>query len=168
MDIRTEQLQALLKQQELQAKKPASKSEATGDFAAALQQEVALGGATDGTQKAPPPGVQASLASQILLADAENISAASASSMTNEQAYGHASETMDKLESYANILREPRQGNLRDAYATLEDVESYVQTLKQGAEPLLEQNSDLAGLVNELEVLATTERFKFNRGDYLT
>ncbi len=169
MEIRTEQLEALLKQQELQAKKSsAPKNEGGGDFAAALEQEVTLGGATTGIQSAPPPGVQASLANQVLLMDAENISTSESAGLSNSEAYNFASQTMDQLNSYANTLREPGQGNLRDAYSALEQVATQVQTLKQQSQPLLEQNSDLAGLINELEVLATTEKFKFNRGDYLT
>ncbi len=169
MDIRTEQLESLLKQQEFQAKKSsATKSEGAGDFAATLQQEVTLGGAEDGVQTAPAPlGAQASLASQVLLANVEDI-AALEGGMSTEKAYGYASDAMDKFESYANTLREPSQGNLRDAYNTLEDVASHVQTLKTQSGSLLEQNSNLASIINELEVLATTEKFKFNRGDYST
>ncbi len=170
MDIRTEQLQALLKQQELQAKKsPTSKSEGLGDFEATLQQEVTLGGAEKGIQTAPPPpGVQASLANQVLLMDAENISTSGEGGISSAEAFNQASSTMDMLDQYANTLREPRHGNLRDAYTALEDVASHVQTLKHQSGDLLEQNNELAGLVNELEILATTEKFKFNRGDYST
>ncbi len=167
MDIRTEQLDALLKQQEFQAKKSSTaKSEAGEGFAATLEQ-VALGGTEDDVKSIPtPPGAQTSLVGQVLLVDAENISAENA--ITFDKAYEYAADAMDKWESYVNTLRNPREGNLRDAYQTLEDVASHVQTLKQQSEPLLEQNKDLASIVNELDVLTTTEKFKFNRGDYLT
>ncbi len=166
MDIRTEQLEALLKQQEFQAKKSStSKSDAGEGFAATFEQ-AALGGTENDVKTAPtPPGAQASIVGQVLLVDAENISVDSV--MTDEAAYAQASGAIDKWESYVNTLRSPREGNLRDAYTALEDVASHVQTLKQQSAPLLEQNDNLAGIVNELEVLTATEKFKFNRGDYL-
>ncbi len=166
MDIRTEQLEALLKQQEFQAKKSTTATSEAGEGFATTLEQVALGGAENDVKTAPtPPGAQASIVGQVLLVDAENISVDGV--MTDDAAYAEASGVMDKWESYVNTLRNPREGNLRDAYNALEDVASHVQTLKQQSAPLLEQNTNLAGIVNELDILTTTEKFKFNRGDYL-
>ncbi len=167
MDIRTEQLQALLKQQEFQTKKSSSTQNESGEGFAAVLEQASLGGTENDVKATPtPPGAQASLVGQMLLVDAENISVEQ--TMTNDAAYDSAAIAMDKWESYVNTLRTPREGNLRDAYNALEDVASHVQTLKQQSEPLLKQNDNLAGIVNELDILTTTEKFKFNRGDYLT
>ncbi len=170
MDIRTEQLEALLKQQEFQSKKSTTaKTGEVGGFEATLQQEVALGGVENSVQNGQAlTGVQTSLVNQMLIANAENVSAQSADSMTESMAFDYAATTMEMLDNYTKNLREPGQGNLREAYAALDDIASHVQTLKQKSGSLLEQNSDLADIVNELEVLTTTEKFKFNRGDYST
>ena len=167
MEIRTDQIAALLQQQELQAKKSTSgKGEG---FDAALEQQMALGGTeTSGKATMPAPGVQASVINQMLLSGVENISAADSVTLATGKAYDQASGALDMWESYVNVLGSPgNQGTLREADALLQGLESQVTVLKQQSEPLLGQNSNLASLVNELEVMTATERFKFNRGDYL-
>ncbi len=170
MNIRTDNVESLLKQQELQAKKPAAaKSGATEGFGAAFAEQVALGGADNDTQvDASLAGIQPSVVQQLLISGAEN-TAASEENMTTSQAFDRASGALDMWDSYVNVLRTSgTNGNLRDAYSLLEGVDAHVSTLKTEAEPLLKQNPQLASLVNELEVLSTTEKFKFNRGDYTT
>ncbi|MGE4553681.1 MAG: hypothetical protein AB7D57_11245 [Desulfovibrionaceae bacterium] len=70
---------------------------------------------------------------------------------------------LDGFDAYADDLRAPDGSGLKDAYAELEDIEATVADLKQS----VPADSNLGGLVNELDVLAATEKFKFNRGDYL-
>ena len=79
-------------------------------------------------------------------------------------------ENMDTLlaewENYADKLAAGSGGDsLKQAYGVLEHIESGVRQLK---EELPESTTaGLGSLVNELEVMTVTEKFKFNRGDYL-
>jgi len=69
------------------------------------------------------------------------------------------------MEKYANELGD--RGNLRNAYALLEQVGSRVTETKGEFPDMENQSPELAAMLNELDVLATVERFKLNRGDYL-
>lgn len=73
---------------------------------------------------------------------------------------------LNQWDSYALTLAAP-QGDLRSAYGILENMSSELKALKASAPGLTQGNGTLSSLFNELEVLATTETFKFNRGDYL-
>ncbi len=169
MNIHTEQIGALLSQQELQAKKASSTAGSGLDFATTFAKQAVLGDAENGIQStASVPMMQASVVQQMLLNGVD----ANATSQTNTTSTGQALEqaagALDMWESYAQKLRMPgNDGNLRDAYALLEGIESQVSTLKTENNAVLEQNPELASLVNELEIMSTTEKFKFNRGDYL-
>ncbi len=170
MNIQTQNIEALLSQQELQAKKSAAQKNANGtDFAATLAEQAALGDAENSNVQAHlAQGVQANVAQQLLVNGVENLAASSATSPAAEQAFEQASQALNMWDSYAQKLRTPNNdGNLRDAYALLEGIESQVSSLKANNKQSLEQNPDLAGLVNELEIMSTTEKFKFNRGDYI-
>lgn len=166
MDIRTEQVQALLRQQELSTKK-AVPSTGTG-FDAALAQQVGLGGTEKGASTAAPlPGMQSGIIGQMLLAESEKVSSTDPTELVMQQAFEQASGALDMWDAYVQVLGKPgAENNLREAYGLLEGVDNKVAALKQSAQPVLGQNPNLAGIVNELEVLATTEKFKFNRGDY--
>lgn len=81
-------------------------------------------------------------------------------------------ENMDTLlsewENYAGELAaEDSEATLRRAYGVLENIESGVKKLKDQWPDLGQDNPALGSLVNELEVMAVTEKIKFNRGDYL-
>ncbi len=172
MNIQSQNIEALLAQQELQAKKSAAQKNADNDsFAATLAQQAALGDADNNLTQPPiAQGVQANVAQQLLVNGVENITASTAagSSAVMGQALEQASTALDMWDSYAQKLRTPsNDGNLRDAYTLLEGIESQVSSLKANNQQTLEQNPDLAGLVNELEIMSTTEKIKFNRGDYL-
>ena len=164
MNIRTEQVEALLRQQELAAKKTAPTGEG---FGAALAQQVNLAGTEKGTSATvPPPGVQSGIVGQMLLAETEK-TAADPVEAVMQQAMSQASGALDMWDSYISALGKPGADNsLRDAYALLQGVDTEVSALKQNAQPVLGQNPNLAGIINELEVLTATEKFKFNRGDY--
>lgn len=70
------------------------------------------------------------------------------------------------MESYASQLRSNSTESLRDAYAVLHNMSESIAQLKSDSSGL-NKSPELAALVNELDVLTTTEMFKFNRGDYL-
>lgn len=93
-----------------------------------------------------------------------------------EQSSGFESKAMDTLdnllsrwENYAHQLTAQPQG-LRQANGILEDISTEIGALK--ANWPQEQGSpqpgpELRNMLDELEVMAVTERIKFNRGDYI-
>ncbi len=170
MNIRTKQIDTILLQQDIQAKKSSvQKSDETQGFAGTLAKQSSVEGTESNIQNSIPVSpVQTSVVQQMLVSDAENFAATNASANATHPALEQASGTLDLWESYAQILRVPEDGeSLRDAYALLEGIETQVSTLKKDNKLSLEQNPDLASLVNELEVMSTTEKIKFNRGDYM-
>lgn len=170
MKIRTEQLDSLFKQQELLAKKPAGSSQQ--GFGATLAQELGIteGAKTPGTL--PLPGSQNAVVGQMLLGATEN-TAAPATDMEAvlQQTLQQASGALDTWDSYVGTLQQANkpgaQATLRDAYGLLQGLDGQIAALKQGAQPVLGQNPGLADIVQELDVMAATEKFKFNRGDYV-
>ena len=76
---------------------------------------------------------------------------------------GQVESILDKWDSYAATLAGPQAG-LKSAYGTLDEITKDVANLKEG-QPNLDPG--LRSIVDELETLATTEQFKFNRGDYV-
>lgn len=170
MNIRTEQLDALFKQQELLAKKPTGPGKE--DFGATLAQELGLAPGTKNSSKVPLPGAQNAVIGQMLLGATEN-TAASETDMeaAMQQALQQASGALDTWEAYAGTLGQAgkagTQASLRDAYGLLQGLDSQVAALKQGSQALLGQNPGLASIVQELDVMTATEKFKFNRGDYV-
>lgn len=167
MNIRTEQLNALFKQQELLAQKPASTGKQ--DFGAALAQELGLDSGTKKPGATPLPGSQANVIGQMLLGSTEKSSAPETEmEVVMQQALEQASGALDTWESYVGALGQSgTQGSLREAYSYLQGLDQQVAALKQGAQPVQGKNPGLDSLVQELDVMTTTEKFKFNRGDYV-
>ncbi len=71
------------------------------------------------------------------------------------------------LEAYAATLGANGQANLRTANEQLDSMTGKLAALKAAFPGMQEEMPEIAAMVNELDVLATTERFKFNSGDYL-
>jgi len=165
MKVRVEQLKALL-QQEQAVPKAQPKGEG---FEAMLAQELRQsGGGTQGVLP-PPPGTQAGVVSQMLL-EAASGQAESVDPFEDalRQSFQQASGLLDSVNAYVDALSaRGADGNLKAIYPLLEGLERQMGVLKQGAAPLEAKHAGLASLINELEVLTTTEKFKFNRGDYI-
>ena len=162
MKVRMDELHALLQQEQV-AQKAQSKGEG---FEALLAKELRQpGGGAQGTQP-PPPGAQAGVIGQMLLEQhTESVDPFEDALL---QSFQQASGLLDSLNAYMNALSaRGADGNLKAIYPLLEDLEQQMGTLKQGATPLEAKHAGLASLINELEVLTTTEKFKFNRGDYI-
>ncbi len=168
MEINTEQLEALLRQQEQQATTACRQTGRSGGFDAILAQQ--LGGAEQTNVAGgllPPGAAQAGLISQMLLNGAEQSQAADPDAEILQEAFTQASGTLDLWDSYAKTLGSSADGgSLRDAYALLEGIDSQVAQLKQGTAGVRGKNPGFDSLLNELEVMTATEKFKFNRGDY--
>lgn len=162
MKIQTDQLTALRQTME-QSKGTQESSDA---FAALLAKETGTTDAAKSTGLVAPP--LSSLAG-IDLASLQSVGSADAAGEINEQERA-AMENMDSLlsewENYADKLAAGSgSDSLKQAYGVLEHIESGVRQLK---EDLPESSSSgLGSLVNELEVMTVTEKFKFNRGDYI-
>ncbi|MCH5276624.1 MAG: hypothetical protein J1E80_02190 [Desulfovibrionaceae bacterium] len=74
---------------------------------------------------------------------------------------------LDGLDSYAAGLGDPSSDGLRRAWSALESLDGTIAGMRQDLGKLSQPNAELESMLNELEVLAATEKFKFNRGDYL-
>ncbi len=170
MNIRTQNVEALLLQQELLAKKTsAMKNGAGSGFAEAFAEQAALGGAVGSMQQGTSAvGVQTNVVQQMLVQNAASVAATDTVDST-EAVLNQASDALNVLGSYAETLRKPEgERSLRDAYSLLENAESHVSSLKSDShKETLAKNPELANLVNELEIMSVTEKIKFNRGDYI-
>lgn len=74
---------------------------------------------------------------------------------------------LDGLDSYAAGLGDQSSDGLRRAWNALESLDGTIAGMRQDLGRLSQPNAELESMLNELEILATTEKFKFNRGDYL-
>lgn len=168
MKISNDQLDALLRQQEQAAGAARKQSGKSGGFEAALAEQLGISDGNGAPAAAPlPPGAQAGLISRMLLDNAEENSALNPDEDLLQEAFNQASGTLDLWDSYVNALGKPGAGqSLRDAYSLLQGIGDKVADLKQGTSGVRGQNPGFDSLLNELEIMTTTEKFKFNRGDY--
>ncbi len=174
MKIHPDQLEGILpgaSEQTGATGKPRSTGTAFGDF---LTQEVAKSGEQTAkpTATLPPPGGLGQLSALGALAATQQAAPAQATTQATqaEKAVMQTVETLlDKWDSYAQNLQSPSdEAGLKRAYGVLEDIDGTVKKLKGDNPDLSSQNPALHGMVSELEVMAVTERIKFNRGDYHT
>lgn len=83
----------------------------------------------------------------------------------NADALG-VSSLLDQLDKYSGLLSSQTPGSLKAGYCALEDLNKQLADFKSARPDLAAQDPQLASIVNDLEVVAATETFKFNRGDY--
>ena len=96
----------------------------------------------------------------------EGVDATSADATGLDEAMAQLDGLLDNWDAYARELGQgASSGGLRGAYSMLQGIDSSLRDLKQTM-PNLSDHEGLAAVVNELEVMAATEKFKFNRGDY--
>lgn len=169
MEISTEQLEALLRQQEQQATAARRQADTSDGFEALLAQQ--LGGGAELANAAggllPPGAAQAGLISQMLLNGAEQEQTRDPDAEILQEAFAQASGTLDLWDSYAKTLGSSADGgSLRDAYALLQGIDSQVARIRQNTVGVRGKNPGFDSLLNELEVMTATEKFKLNRGDY--
>ena len=155
MEINTQQIENLLKTQEQQAQRKTG--ETSQDFGAMLYSQLA-GNAQN--EIAPLSGApQAEMISQILL-DKSSLDYTALNS-----AFEQASSALDLWDNYAQAIGQD-QSSLRDAYSILQGIDSKVAQLRQDTAGMAIRHSGLDDVLNQLEILTTTEKFKLNRGDY--
>lgn len=160
MEINTQSMEALLHLQEQQAQLPNKNS--SGSFEKILSHQLTDGHKTVSTDSALN-GV--SYINPLLLNDIENTQAIDADAQVLQAAFAQASGTLDLWDNYSALLENSHNANLRDAWNMLEGIDQQISQLR--ANPLSGRNNAFDDLVNELEILSATEKFKFNRGDYL-
>lgn len=119
-----------------------------------------------GSSGLAPSVRQSEMISQMLLNPIEAKSATDPDTDLLQSAFDSASGTLDLWDSYAKKIGSYDDNSLRDAYSILQNIGDQVSQLKSNAANLLSQNANFNSLVNELDIMATTERIKFNRGDY--
>ncbi len=150
MKIQNEQLIALQRQQEAKKKTPVGKQDA---FTNLLNEK--LGGQTAATS---PGQVKIPLVNQLTPAGML---------LQSSSSEGRLMERLDHLlgqwENYAGQLESPHN-SLRDIYSSFQNLTQDLKAAKEDVPP--ETNSILRDVLNEIEVLAETEKIKINRGDY--
>lgn len=161
MKITNEQLRAL---QESEARR-AKSSNMPGEFNDILIRQL----------EKEEPGAQAVQAGALAttqgiasfsLAEAAEVTPASATPGSRE-ASQHMDGMVSTFERYANELAQDGGADLREAYALLESMNAQIAEFKERFPDADRNMPELGSMLNELDVLAATETFKFNRGDYL-
>ena len=81
---------------------------------------------------------------------------------------GLVSQTDDLLDAWGQYVAILGSGeaSAKSVWAMLTGMDARVQDLRAGMDKLGAQGQGLGAVINELEVLTATEKFKFNRGDY--
>ena len=168
MKVRLEQMNALLQQEQIANK---ARSEA-GGFGALLAQELGQAeGSAQGVLPQAPGAAQAEVINRLLLGSIEQTEAATSVDPLDgilQQSFTQLSGLLDSFDAYAQALSAAgNEGGLKNAYSLLAGLETQMHSLQQGAVPLAGKHAGLDSLVNELEIMTITEKFKFNRGDYM-
>jgi hypothetical protein len=74
---------------------------------------------------------------------------------------------LDGFENYAKNMALDERADLRGAFASLENIHRRLEDFKTRFPDAAAGPGAAAEILNEMDVLATTETIKFNRGDYL-
>lgn len=166
MEINTQQLEALHQLQEQQTPLNRKSNLQSNGFETFLNNELA-----NDVTTAPVVDPMGNLAPTDLYANfiaqgTDAIQATNPDVIAMQAAFDQASGTLDMWDSYVTLLGSSQAGPaLRQAYSLLDGIDARLGELK--ANPATSGNANLQGLLNELEIMSTTERIKFNRGDYL-
>lgn len=112
MEINTEQLEALLRQQEQQAGTVRRQTGQSGGFDAILAQQLGTGTEQANAAASPlsPGAAQAGMISQMLLNGAGQSQAADPDAEVLQEAFNQASGTLDLWDSYAKTLGSSADG----------------------------------------------------------
>ncbi len=150
MKIQNEQLAALQRQQEAKKKAPTGNQEL---FANMLNEKLGGQTATGATNQVKVPLVNQLTPAGMLLQPS-----------SEARLMERLDHLLNQWENYAGQLESP-QNSLRDIYSSFQNLSQDLKQTKEHIAP--ETNSILRDVLNEIEVLAETEKIKINRGDYL-
>ena len=159
MKIRNERLEGLLPQESVSKTVPADGQGFENLLAQQLGQDIGGTGAAS-SHVAGLNGLNPMLLAGQIESDASDDA---------ELFSGILNQTDDLLgawEQYAKTLGSSDQVGGKSAWAMLAGMDAKIQGLRADMGKLGTQNSGLDAVINELDVLTTTEKFKFNRGDY--
>jgi hypothetical protein len=143
-----------------------SESQKSSDaFASVLAQEV-------GSQTTQESGLAAPILSglgALNITGIQDVETAAATSPTSEEestAMDSMGSLLDQWDDYtAQLASGSQDDSLKKAYGVLTNIASGVQELKNNLPA--GASSTLSSMVNEMDVMTTTEQIKFNRGDYV-
>lgn len=153
MKITPDQLAALQLQQKNTARNPSGEG-----FAQALAQELAPGSSAEAGAAACPTGPVVRLDQALQAAMLQT---------PNEQTVMEKMDALlSKWENYSRVIG-AADGDLREGYTLLADIRHDISEVKDSLANASATEQGLAPMIEELDILATTEEFKFNRGDYL-
>jgi len=150
MKIRPDQIEGVSPEQVRRQNRAQQSGQGFDDI---LSQEVSKG-ETQTATIASPPVVNPLLALQTVQ---------SVESTDDGGAAGQVESILDQWDDYTAALADS-EGGLKDAYGTLDRIADEVAALKEDSSSL---DPGLKSIVDDLETLTATERFKFNRGDYI-
>lgn len=160
MEINTQNMEALLHLQEQQAQLPRKQQNQTGGFDSLLTNQLNTVTGLPNMELARTPGIQL----PIMLDESEQTETLDADSAVLMEAFDQASGTLDLWDSYRRTLGNPASNTaLRDAWGLLEGIDQQVRQIRGNSV----RNPELDSILDELEILTATEKFKFNRGDYI-
>ena len=157
MKIHPDQIEGVQPEQTQRKNKANQPGQAFGEI---LNQEVAKPDAPAPMQGTMPPQIMNPLIASEATSGVQRVDAATTA------VAGQVESILDKWDSYGATLAGP-QGGLKSAYGTLDEIASEVAALKNGQPDLAATQPGLQSIVDELDTLTATERFKFNRGDYV-
>lgn len=150
MKIRPDQIEGVSSEQIRRQTRTQQSGQGFGDI---LNQEVSRE-QTQTAASVAPPVVNPLLSVQAV---------PSVETSTDDGMTGQVESLLDQWDDYAATLADPGAG-LKSASGALDRISDEVASLKEGRTDL---DPGLKSIVDDLETLAATERFKFNRGDYL-
>ncbi|NJB68200.1 hypothetical protein GGQ74_001873 [Desulfobaculum xiamenense] len=161
MKIRPDQIKAYEQEQAKQKRVHGDDEE----FGRLLAGEIGKSGEASKTRGAvPTPPLSGLLTGQILAAQGANRSGESA--QTGREAMEKLETVLDEWENYAENLGSAST-NLRQAEGTLRGIENGIAGIREKWPGLAKDNPGMNALVDEVEIMAVTERIKLNRGDYI-
>ena len=160
MKITNEQLRIM---QDNELRKAQQQGKPSGEFGELLALQMEKGQA----QESVSPLGSSPLSSQVIVPLSEEGAAASGGVSSSGDAASKMDGMFTSFERYAEQLAQGNTGNLREAYNLLQDVSGQIAGFKAEYPNAGEEMPEMAAMLNELDVLTTTETFKFNRGDYL-
>lgn len=173
MKINSELERILLAQQQAQQAKTKSADSSTA-FEDILQSAMQKPDATRANEEISLSTLALSAQTQSMGIENETIASTQNASETDEAAVYTRSALMADIENSLSSLDMYTQSvqsqnpafNLKQAWQGLTAFNQSVNDLRQNYASLSEQDSSLDAMINDLEIMAVTETYKFNRGDY--
>ncbi|WP_051617151.1 hypothetical protein [Desulfonatronovibrio hydrogenovorans] len=135
------------------------KTSPSGEFGKMLEQEISRGQTQDKTASGP--------ARLDILQTSQLLGSSLITSQNRESSFMNQMDSLlNKWENYAAGMDSP-SSSLKEVYANLESISRQIKEMKNSSS-FDNQSPEVKSMIQELEVMATTEVIKFNRGDYLT